>query len=164
MKSRKIVNTHKNLESKGNKVFQVCTNFCCTQTYTAHHHYLLSWNLLTFHKFLMYQYVSRLLTVLRSLLRIVRTAKIMTAKCPNGEVSLLQSVHTAKCPYGEVTVRWKFLRPKVREPGKIHWPNNAIAPLHDKIGLKTIKKSKYVGYCAQVEKNACYFSYSHYRT
>ena len=58
---------------------------------------------------LLYQYVSLWLTVLCNLRRNVSTAKILTANCPYGEVSLRRSVLTLKCPHGEKSLRQNVL-------------------------------------------------------
>ena len=58
-----------------------------------------------FHDFVLHQYVSRWLTVLRRLRQKVRTTKSFTAKWPHGEVSSWQFVLTSNRPHGESSSR-----------------------------------------------------------
>ena len=67
-----------------------------------------------FHNFVLYHYVFRWLTVLRSLQRNIRAAKSLTVKCPYGEVSSRRNVVTAKRPYGELSYGEKSYGEKSR--------------------------------------------------
>ena len=86
--------------------------------------------------FVLYQYVSRCLTVfygempvrLKSHGEVSLRQNVITAKCPHGEIISRRNVLTAKFPYGEASVRQnvsrqnvlrqKVLRQKVREPSQ----------------------------------------------